>query len=53
MLNPGRALWYAPKVEDFDLAEFLIHQKADVRQTYEFEPKKFLPTASVIHLEKY
>lgn len=47
MLNPGRALWYALKVDDFELADFLISQNADVRQTYEYEPKKYYCTASV------
>ncbi|CAK65613.1 unnamed protein product (macronuclear) [Paramecium tetraurelia] len=50
MLNQGRALWYALKVEDYDLVEFLINQKTDIRQTYEFEPKRYLSTASLLTL---
>lgn len=31
IMNPGRALWYALKVEDYDLAEFLISSSTDIR----------------------
>ncbi|KAM3143260.1 hypothetical protein pb186bvf_004592 [Paramecium bursaria] len=49
-MNPGRALWYALKVEDYDLVEQLINEQTDVKQTYELSTKKFYSTTSLLVL---
>lgn len=45
--DKGRALWYALKVKDYELARHLVETGAPIDRAYEIAPNKYLSTITV------
>jgi hypothetical protein len=50
--DPGQALWYAIKVRDYQLAQFLVLQGAEFNRIYQYSAKEYLSTISVALLSR-